>query len=75
MPSHQDRREPLPPDYQYGDAAPKTARLVTLTKPAFRILHRMIEKERYYSFRYFTVDPKPYPVKICIGDMTFIEEK
>jgi hypothetical protein len=35
----------------------------------------MIEKERYYSFRYFTVDPKPYPVKICIGDMTFIEEK
>jgi hypothetical protein len=73
--SHQNRREPLPPDYQFGDAKPKIQKEnVVLTRSAFWALHSLLEEKRQQSYRYFEPPTVPHPFKICLGDMTFIEE-
>lgn len=72
MPSHQDRREPLPESYQFGDAGPKLPHHVTLSKSAFHVVLELWEKDYLARYPWTSLSYSSTPqVTLCLNDTVF----
>jgi hypothetical protein len=69
MPSHQDRREPLPETYQYGDGRYNDA--VVIPK---RVFGYLVERMCFIPIYYVTVSTTSYRIRsFYIKDVLFME--
>lgn len=72
MPSHQQRREPLPVTYQFGDMRPRVEKRVVVTRSVFSYLIGLHLRE-WNSHTLYSLDcPQGYIMALSVCDMTFV---
>jgi hypothetical protein len=72
MPSHQQRREPLPATYQFGDMRPRVEKRVVVTQAVFSYLIGLHLREWNNRALYSVDCPTGYIISLDVCDMTFV---